>query len=649
MDTSSIATRRMALADLLSGSASLVIPDMQRDFCWGADKTAVLVEGIMRLYADRRPYVLGLLYGFEQPADSRQIHIIDGQQRLTVMYLMLGMLYRRTPRPWLKELLVSPSDGEPKLVYQARREALYFISDLVAHFFLDRDGRLSMLEQSRWFYASYNADTTVRSLIGAIRSIDTVFDAAEGIDFDDFAHFLAHSVTFLYCSLPDAPTAERMFITINTTGEPLTPAQRLRAQTIAADPSRDVAIGHIWNEMEDFFWGTGEATIDDFVALWPGADIDELHSRFRAYTRLASAIGLQPKDYPTVPCVAFAMRWPEAGDADLRRIWRFFSNVARYQRPGKNEDELASKLVAAMPSPDILSILDLGRAHERYANDEEREKLSLIRANPPRRHEAEAVLALGEDHPMLNGRMARLIDWGKGDIDAIRAYVDAIYRIWGTDIDCNESLDPVRRSLLCIGHRGYPIVRRGDSVLSLCWNDYDWQRLMLLSPGAVRQLIDNPGERRVDKNHPYYELIINPALLANCRKRRLQRPCEAFIGIYDLSLGRTRWLVDQIEMPQPQGWSQIRAYGTRCLYTDHLRLNAVLDLYYQPTERSPYRVELFARPDSAKPPVNLKPLAHLLGNNAKYDHARNRFVAYFPTAAAALRACARLFYESGLS
>lgn len=631
------------MSDLLSGDASLVIPDMQRDFCWGADNTSVLVEGIMRLYAERRPYALGLLYGFEQPAGSRQIHVIDGQQRLTVMYLMLGMLYRRTPQPWLKSLLISPSDGEPKLVYQARREALYFISDLVAHFFLNRDGRLSLLEQGRWYYASYNADTTVRSLIGAIRSIDAVFDAADGIDFDDFAHFLAHNIEFLYCSLPDAPTAERMFITINTTGQPLTAAQRLRAQSIAADPARAVAIGRIWNEIEDFFWTNGPTSIDGFVALWPGTGIDSLYERFRAYSRLASAIGIAPTDYPTVPCVAFALRWPDAGEADLRRIWRFFSNVARYQRPGKNEDELACKLVEAMPSPDILSILDVGRAHERYANDEERAKLHLIKANLPRRAEAEAVLALGEDHPMLNGRMARLIDWGKGDIEAIRAYVDAIWRIWGADIDCNESLDPVRRALLCIGHRGYPIVRRGDSVLSLCWNDYDWQRLMLLSPGAVRQLIDNPGERRVDKSHPYYELIINPALMANCRKRRLQRPCEAFIGIYDLSLGRTRWLVDQIEMPQPQGWSQIRAYGTRCLYTDHLRLNAVLDLYYQPDERSRYRVELFARPDSAKPSVNLKPLVHILSNNAKYAHARNRFVAYFPTATAALAAASRLF------
>lgn len=637
-------TNSMAMADLLGDGGTLVIPDMQRDFCWGADKTTVMAQGILRLYTARRSYALGLLYGFEHPAGSRRIHVIDGQQRLTVMYLMLGMLYRRVPSPWLKDLLANPADGEPTLVYQARREALYFISDLVAHFFLDRDGRLSMLEQSPWYYAGYDADTTVRSIVEAIRGIDAVFEGAEGLDFDDFARFLARKVTFIYCSLPDSCAAQRMFITINTTGQPLTAAQSLRAQTIAADPSRSQAIGRLWNEMEDFFWAAG-ASIDRFITLWPERGIDRIYSRFVAYRRLASAIGTLPTDYPTVPCVAFAMRWPDAADSDLSRIWRFFSNVARYQRPGKNEDELACKLVEAMRSPDALSLLDVGRAHERFVNDEEREKLSLIRHNLPRRAEAEAVLARGEAHPLLNGRMSRLIDWGKGDIDAIGAYVDAIYRIWGDDIDCRDDLDSVRRALLSIGHHGYPIVRRGDTVLSLCWNDYDWQRLMLLSPGAVRQLIDNPGTRRVDKTHPYYELINNPALMANCRKRRIQRPCEAFIGIYDLALGRTRWLVDQIELPQPRGWSQIRAYGARCIYADHLSLNAALDIYYLPqTEQGArYRVELFTRPDSAKPRVNLAPVSSLLGDGARLDRARGRYVCFFPAASAALKAAARVF------
>lgn len=657
MDTNSMTAHRLCMSRLLADGASLVIPDMQRDFCWGAEKTSVLVAGILRLYAERRPYVLGLLYGYAHPAGSRHIHVIDGQQRLTVLYLMLGMLYRRTPQPWLKRLLINDSDGEPKLVYQARREALYFISDLVANFFLNRDGRLSQLERSSWYYASYDADTTVRSLISAIHSIDTEFESVTNLDFDDFAHYVAEELTFMYCALPDSQAAQRMFITINTTGEPLTIAQLLRAKTIAEHPARALEIGRFWTEMEDFFWSGPSASIDDFLTVFPTPGcIEELYARFRAYVRLASAIGVRPSAYPTVPCVAYALRWPEASATELRRIWRFFSNVMRYQKPGKNEDELACKLIAAMPSADVLSILEVGRAHERYANDEEREKLRLIRANLPHRAEVEALLQKGEDHPMLNGRMARLIAWGKDNLEIISDYVDAIYRIWGADIDRKESLDPVRRSLLAIGHRGYPIVRRGDSVLSLCWNDYDWQRLMLLSPGVVRQLIDNPGERRIDKNHPYYQLINNPHLLANCRKRQLQRPCEAFIGIYDLALGRTRWLVDQIEIPQPEGWSQIRSYGSLCLYADHLSLNVALDLYYQPSEpgrqasanqqrpgRLRYRIELFARPDSPKPQTDLRPLARLLSPHTRYDRALRRYVADFPSAPSAIKAALRVF------
>ncbi|MBR4970549.1 MAG: DUF262 domain-containing protein [Paludibacteraceae bacterium] len=99
------------LAELFSGERRIIIPDLQRDYCWGdenniksTDKKGELVSGFVdnlltqfneyQNKNDKEFLNLGLFYGYEVPANH--IQLCDGQQRLTTLYLLLGMINKKT-------------------------------------------------------------------------------------------------------------------------------------------------------------------------------------------------------------------------------------------------------------------------------------------------------------------------------------------------------------------------------------------------------------------------------------------------------------------------------------------------------------------------------------------------------------------------
>lgn len=686
MDTNE--ARTFTLSELFGGEVSLVIPDLQRDYCWGSGddddasdsrvshfplsmgQAPSFVAGIVYLYYASRPYVLGVLYGYHDPADANRMYLIEGQQPLTTMYLLLGMLYRRTPTTELRNLLISDyaliDDRQPTLEYQARTEAQYFLSDLVTRFFLDRDGRLSQLEKATWYYDSYATDPTVQSFIKAIRLIDQVLEQAaarwEDWDWDAFGRFVANDLRFVFCDLGDRVKAERMFVTLNTGSQPLTFAQNLRALCIAwENDSPDVA--EKWNEMEDWFWAhpVQGYSLDDFLSFFiSGIDhlsqfeFDDLYRLFANFKRVFGVVADRKWCY--IPAetdalvlalrgsLAYVDHWGEDADEDdVARVWEFFANITRYTRPSVADGDDAVTMMDHMPEPDLLSLLRVRRASQRLLNAEERAKLEFLQQHRSQRAKAELLARRAQAHPMLNGKVAAVLGWCTGDdpIAELERYIDALYAIWHGDINMDRSLDVVRRALLTTRHHEYPIVRRGDTVLSLCWNDYDWQRLMAGAPGLIRRLIDRCEglepeqlaasmgrmiDRFADRSYPYYFLIKQGDLLHECRKRQLLRPCKAFVGFYDYDCNYVRWFVEQQELPvaSPE-WRTWRAYGVRCLYTYHTECNIAVDLHYIPEEKKNYRIEIFVRPEGGRPGIDLRQWLDDIEIRCQYDKQKRRY------------------------
>ena len=150
-----------SIQNLFSDNRKIVIPDMQREYCWsdkrhGEDgKTEIVSSFLDSLhdYSQDGSLQLGLIYAYENPENF--VYLCDGQQRLTTIYLLLGMLYRRLPdMEVLRRILVSEyeeqDDYEPRLQYAIRESTLYFF-ERFSKKLLYRTRRLSTFKNFNYF------------------------------------------------------------------------------------------------------------------------------------------------------------------------------------------------------------------------------------------------------------------------------------------------------------------------------------------------------------------------------------------------------------------------------------------------------------------------------------------------------------------
>ena len=257
------------LAELFSGNRRIVIPDLQRDYCWGnetnkkasgeegelvSDFLNNLIEQFELKASDELN--LGLFYGYEVPANH--IQLCDGQQRLTTLYLLLGMLNKMTGKfrcHLISDYEYVHDDKEPYLNYAIRESSLYFLSDLVCKFFIDCDEEVESIRRSEWFFNEYSLDPSINSMLNALNIIEKIVSGKDEQWLVAFGDWLLNKLTFLYFDMENRRNGEETFVVINTTGEPLSATQNLKPLIIAADINKGVqGIDYGWENIETWFW-----------------------------------------------------------------------------------------------------------------------------------------------------------------------------------------------------------------------------------------------------------------------------------------------------------------------------------------------------------------------------------------------------------
>lgn len=286
-----------SLSELFGGERRIIIPDLQRDYCWGGSSGDVvngkvdLVAGFVRCLvaysrnysneANPRKFNIGIVYGYESPANH--VQLCDGQQRITTLYLLIGMLNRRLDGKRFSQLLVtSDNDGEalrePYLQYAIRESSLYFLRDLLNDVFLVKDqsgksGIGEVVKKCDWYFGDYDFDPSIQSMIGALTSIESELSCLKEHELDSLGNFLVNGLSFMYYDLENRSNGEETFVVINTTGEPLSPTENLKPLVIDASiNNRYNGIASDWEEIETWFWGkrdngndTADAGFNEFL------------------------------------------------------------------------------------------------------------------------------------------------------------------------------------------------------------------------------------------------------------------------------------------------------------------------------------------------------------------------------------------------
>ncbi len=463
------------LKDLFSDKEQkIIIPDIQRDYCWGDREDLVFsfVKGLVDLEKKQTNIVtLGMIYGYEEPKESGRIYLCDGQQRLTTLFLLLGLINRKASHCFNK-YLGDNSDGyrNPCLLYSIRESTLYFLSDLTYEFFMGDEKESDItkeetwseyIKKQSWFFSDYNNDPSIGSILKALDCMKGIVDGFSNPK--DFGNFILNKLEFIYYDLGNRANGEETFVLINTTGEPLTPTENLKPRLISSSEDKEEDSSK-WEDWEHFFWENrgdndtadnglneffrwiaiinlsiqnkdkdvlsilrnGKYTLDDIKEKGID-DIDEYFHIIESITKEKIINGfsgyIAPKKIGNdgtdrlkiVPLLLYMKKFSKVEMKNIRRVSDFFDNLARRGKAGEDIPKCI-RLVSTMKNEDILSLLEINRNELTSAiSEEEVVKLEIIKKECARREEVEEEFNSIQRSPYFKGNITPLLKWSSSD------------------------------------------------------------------------------------------------------------------------------------------------------------------------------------------------------------------------------------------
>ena len=177
-----------------------VVPELQRDYVWEEKNWRQLLENLRDAYhaslepvslqvvgaaelqeefltyyrQQRHGYNLGFLYAYHDPAYAGHCFLIDGQQRLTTLFLLLLAAAKQDGRTehFARHYLMA--NGEPSLAYRVREAADEFLSNFVDYVLEGKavdNLTVHSAERPYWFFSTYAHDATVSQILANFRGM----------------------------------------------------------------------------------------------------------------------------------------------------------------------------------------------------------------------------------------------------------------------------------------------------------------------------------------------------------------------------------------------------------------------------------------------------------------------------------------------
>lgn len=205
-----------------------VIPLYQRNYTWGEDQIGQLFSDVSEAYkADSEStYFLGNLVVAEPSADGRY-EVIDGQQRLTTLFVIIAALARQG------RIAVEPASLSP-LVYIARESSSRALRILASADELDE------------------VEDVDEVIANAAKLVDGFLGAFDG-KVEDYARFLIDNVKVVRAAIPSSTNLNRYFEVMNTRGIQLSPVDIVKARLMRRidDPVDRSVFEAIWTGCAD--------------------------------------------------------------------------------------------------------------------------------------------------------------------------------------------------------------------------------------------------------------------------------------------------------------------------------------------------------------------------------------------------------------
>lgn len=548
--------KEYCLGDIFNGENKIIIPDLQRDYCWGDKDDLVenFTDNLIDLFLkDKSQHItMGLIYGYEDP--PHYLQLCDGQQRLTTLFLLLGLLNKQTENSF-EQYITDTIRKEPRLQYAIRENTLYFLFDLAGNFFTGDNTTLNVedIRKQLWYFKDYDVDPSIHSILKALDIIDKRLTSQTIKDqYKAFGKFLIHNVFFLYYDMENRRNGEETFVIINTTGEPLTATENLKPLILSkiTDNRKRQSASKDWEKWEDFFWqnrgenDTADIGLKEFfrwVVLLQFDIINDNRTAFQNILESMPSTELRKLDLETVkkyfsiiifvfdkelidefnsylspqeqndqiilfkilPVIEYIARFGQTGIENIKRVIRFFFNLSRIDNVKKAISEQlpeALRIIKKLPNADIISLLEFkDEISKTLLTDEEEFKLTLYKTIGKERVSYEERFWNAEDHPIWNAEIKVLLQWsctdgildrGKFNIKRFDEYYKIFTQLFHDECNYDE-LDITRRALLTVlPSSNYPKIFKGYTNYSFCWEYKDWKMLIYENDKIFKSFFD---------------------------------------------------------------------------------------------------------------------------------------------------------------
>ena len=249
---------------------NIEIPIIQRDYAQGRNDEKTqgirtdLLEAIFDALEHNRPLDFDFIYGSTIAGENgkKTLCPLDGQQRLTTLFLLHWYVLQKTGSPEIKKLA--------GFTYKTRISSREFCNALVnetAEPLPDDQPISKALKNTSWYFIAWRHDPTVQAMLTMLDDIDDMFKDAK----PDLAAKLIEKklITFQFVELSNFGLSDDLYIKMNARGKLLTDFEKLKVTfgklldgNGHTDSSKkfSASIEHAW---EDFFWKYREENVID--------------------------------------------------------------------------------------------------------------------------------------------------------------------------------------------------------------------------------------------------------------------------------------------------------------------------------------------------------------------------------------------------
>lgn len=224
------------------------IPIIQRDYAQGRveqiEVRSLFLDSLTRALTEEKYEDLALdldfVYGYytnnadgltKANSDNRVFAVLDGQQRLTTLFLLHWYLALTDGQlENFRNHFLSPH-GQSKFTYRTRPSTNEFFNALVASNLTDLGNPVSsVIRDCQWFYLSWEKDPTVRSALCMLDAIQQRFSRLGASLYSRLTNIDKPCITFQFLDLDSFGLSDDLYIKMNARGKPLTVFESFKAK-----------------------------------------------------------------------------------------------------------------------------------------------------------------------------------------------------------------------------------------------------------------------------------------------------------------------------------------------------------------------------------------------------------------------------------